>query len=329
MADEDRDPVMTAYFAGHDASDAQVEEWKTRVDANPKDMVARAGWIAWAMAHRQHGQPPEAALHEELIWLVRHHPGSELAGMTASHCGMPRDWVEVEPLRAAWLHAVREHPDDAEVLGHAAQYFLFQDPDQTLALLERARDLQPKNALRELVLSQHWSFRARFVRVPDPHAGARALAHAERAVELEGEEAIGDSMRVNRLQCTVTADRWDLAERYAKEMLEWIERQPAWVRSGDSAYHTHRILGHVALRRGDVAAARSHLLRCCSGGSSPVLGSFGPDFSLAQELLDRGERETVLEFLEQCRTIWTHHTSTVDRLVQEIRSGASCRLSRN
>jgi hypothetical protein len=249
--------------------------------------------------------------------------------MIAPLCGHPRDWIDVEPLRAAWLDAVRVHADDAEVLVHASKYFLFQEPNRTLSLLERARDLQPENALRELQLAHHWFLRNQYPTASDAQSGARALSHAERAVELEGEGPTGDSARVTRLQCAVAANRWDLAEQYAVELLEWTQHVPQWRTSGDATYHSHRILGHVALRGGDVESAKSNLLRCCSGGSSPVLGSFGPDFSLAQELLDRGERETVLEFLEQCRAIWTHHSSTLERLVQEVRSGGTCQLSRH
>lgn len=329
MADEFPDPVDAAYFAGRGASDAEAAEWKARLDADPGDMIARASWIAWGMGRRRVGQPPTADLHAQLVWLVRNLPGSSLAGLVAPSCGVPRDWIDMEPLRLAWLDAVRDHETDAEVLDHAASYFLFQDPDKTLAFLERARELEPGQSRRELRLAHHWRFAARFLSRSDPQAGAKALAHAQRAVELEGASAHRDSCRVVRLQCAVAADRWDLAERYATELSDRVERKSSWGPSGDAVFHSQRVLGHVALRRGDVDAARQHLLRCCSGGSSPVLGSFGPDFSLAQELLDLGERATVLEFLEQCRTIWTHHTSTVDRLVQEVQSGGPSRLSRH
>ena len=63
---------------------------------------------------------------------------------------------------------------------------------------------------------------------------------------------------------------------------------------------------HVALRRGDEAAAQQHLL--ASGGvlGSPALNSFGPNMSLARALLlrVRGRTRVVLEYLDKCSEFW-------------------------
>jgi hypothetical protein len=37
---------------------------------------------------------------------------------------------------------------------------------------------------------------------------------------------------------------------------------------------------------------------------SPTLNSFGPDMSLAKDLLEAGERDSVLQFFDQCRAFW-------------------------
>ena len=37
---------------------------------------------------------------------------------------------------------------------------------------------------------------------------------------------------------------------------------------------------------------------------SPQLNSFGPIMSLAEELLEQGEPDTVLEFFAECRKFW-------------------------
>jgi hypothetical protein len=303
-------------------------------------MVARASWLGW----RARADSPEARENDEhrkqLAWLVTHRPTSNLTRTVAtSVAGWDRGPLR-EELRALWLAAVERVPNDPGALVNASNFFAGLEPERSLMLLQSARDLSPTDPGLELKLSHHWLLRARRQRLAEPAAryyledrydaepGRKALAHAERAVALSGGSALTDTLLVNRVESAVAAGRWDLSEQYATELSAWVDHAPVRARMGDAVFHSQRILGHVALRRGDVEAAKAHLLRCCSGGSSPVLHSFGPDFSLAQELLDRGERETVLEFLEQCRTIWTDHSSTVDRLVQEVRSGGNCRLSR-
>lgn len=66
----------------------------------------------------------------------------------------------------------------------------------------------------------------------------------------------------------------------------------------------HLAFGHVALRAGDRAAARVHLLAAGDTPGSPQLDSFGPVMSLAREMLLAGEREAVLDYIERTRRFW-------------------------
>jgi hypothetical protein len=53
---------------------------------------------------------------------------------------------------------------------------------------------------------------------------------------------------------------------------------------------------------------------------SAVLNSFGPNMLLARKLLDRGEREVVLAYIERCGSFWGHE-ETRRRWVEEIGAG--------
>ena len=70
------------------------------------------------------------------------------------------------------------------------------------------------------------------------------------------------------------------------------------------------VLGLLALNQGNVKPA-SQYLDAGSTPGSPQLNSFGPDMSLAQALLEKGERDTVLEYFcaaahrRWAGTIWT------------------------
>ena len=60
------------------------------------------------------------------------------------------------------------------------------------------------------------------------------------------------------------------------------------------SHGAHDLLGRVALRRGNVAEAKRHLLAAARAPRGLV---GGPDHHLARELLEAGEREVVLEYL--------------------------------
>lgn len=83
------------------------------------------------------------------------------------------------------------------------------------------------------------------------------------------------------------------------------------------------VLGLVALKRGNIVDAKRYLLESGKTKGSPVLGSFGPDFMLAHALLDAGERETVAEFLTECKGFWTMATQDgrLDTMIGEVSKG--------
>ena len=73
---------------------------------------------------------------------------------------------------------------------------------------------------------------------------------------------------------------------------------------GNAIHYANLALGRVALLDGDLSDARQKLLAAGDTPGSPQLDDFGPDMTLAEELLARGDRETVLEYLERCNRFW-------------------------
>lgn len=109
------------------------------------------------------------------------------------------------------------------------------------------------------------------------------------------------------------------ASSYATELLQRAQENKAY--SGDAVYTGNAVLGLVALRQGSVSQARQYLLDAGKTTGSPMLGSFGPDFTLARELLDQGEKDAVLEFLTECRGFWKSGAEQLDAMIQSVRKG--------
>ena len=73
---------------------------------------------------------------------------------------------------------------------------------------------------------------------------------------------------------------------------------------GNVIYDANGLLGRIAIREGDVSAAKKYLLTAGKTPGSPQLNSFGPHFTLARELMEKGEPDTVLDFLDLVGKFW-------------------------
>jgi hypothetical protein len=115
------------------------------------------------------------------------------------------------------------------------------------------------------------------------------------------------------------------AQDYAQELLRRVD--PQNTASGQYVHDAHVVLGRVALAQGRTEEAKTHLLQAgrATGGGS--LTSFGPNVSLAKDLLDRGERETVLAYLDECQAFWEN--PRLDEWIQTIKSGGTPNFGAN
>lgn len=93
-----------------------------------------------------------------------------------------------------------------------------------------------------------------------------------------------------------------------------------------SRREAHRLLGLVALRNGDREQAKQRLLLSATGTR---VSAFGPNMLLAKELLERGEREVVLEFIQGLHATWDHGSDKLDRWATDIRAGHEPKFGAN
>jgi hypothetical protein len=97
---------------------------------------------------------------------------------------------------------------------------------------------------------------------------------------------------------------YDLAKAYASEALQLAPQFKQDWNYGNAIHNGHVVLGRLALAHGDVESAGRELLLAGKTPGSPQLDSFGPNMSLAKELLDHGQRDVVLQFFDECHVFW-------------------------
>lgn len=116
----------------------------------------------------------------------------------------------------------------------------------------------------------------------------------------------------------LNAGALDKAVAYAKEA---IGTGGGGGNYGEAVFYGNMVLGRVALRNGDVAEAKHYLIASGKTPGGPSLNSFGPNMSLAKELVERGERDAVLEFLSLCGTFWKTGNGKLEAWSAAVRSG--------
>lgn len=118
------------------------------------------------------------------------------------------------------------------------------------------------------------------------------------------------------------ADEIHKARIYSQTAITLAEKHQGSTRYGDAVHHAHIARGLLALHDGYVELAVQDLLAAGAVPKAPVIGSFGPNMSLAKALLEqRQHREAVLSYLELCRRFWRMDDGRLDQWKAEIEEG--------
>jgi hypothetical protein len=96
--------------------------------------------------------------------------------------------------------------------------------------------------------------------------------------------------------------------------------KPDWA-SGDVVHQAHITLGRIALLAGNLEEAKQHLIAAGLVKGSPVMGSFGPNMMLAKELLEKGERDSVLQYFQECASFWKMHEDKLTQWTAIVKNG--------
>jgi hypothetical protein len=178
----------------------------------------------------------------------------------------------------------------------------------------------------------------------DDDKSQQALVHAKAALDrsnLSTEElALRLARAVNSMEPTrrfsslkgLAQEVFDLgdldqAKVFARQLLQEAPHHPNG--DGNAIYYGNSVLGLVALHQGDVQLAEQYLLASANTPGSPQLPSFGPNVTLAKELLEKGERPVVLQFFALCKNFWKNDHGKLEEWSAAVRSGVIPQFAQN
>lgn len=311
---------LESILTGGQHTTAAAAAREERLRSNPQDATARVELMAYHW-RRQHSDPESAQRHGELVlWMIDNDPRNPLLATPYGHVQphlSPQIFLRVKERS---LEHLRLEPDDIDLLRNTAAMLadvsaISHDAanfDLAVSLLERAQLVDRRNS--------EWPFKLGFVAwlkaigggpEPDRKSAAAALSHFARAHRLGG-LVYGPLALRFAMEAAFEAGEVSDARGYALQILD-----------GDTASlrdhwpEASIVLGRIALIDDDTERAGEYLLAACRTLEKP--SAFGPNMLLARELLERGEREVVLEYFELCAPFWER--DRLDEWAAVVRAG--------
>ncbi len=306
-----------ALDVGRQLKPVQVSSLERHLADDPKDLEKRTKLIGYyfyqsedRLARRKRG--------EHVLWFIKNAPEAAVLGwwqvgldyrMNADLFGQAED---------AWSWHLENDPDNLEVLWNASKFYMDTNWERSTALLEHAQSLDKTNPswAEELGLL-HLMNSLDLVGERDPEAASRALFHYERAYAVS-DELRRDSQAPVLAMIAFYAGQYGTARQYAESMLGG--HLQGW-NEGNRIHFGNLTLGRIAFLEGDIEEAKARLIAAGEIPGSPALCSFGPDMTLAKELLERGESEVVLRFLSLSSEFWEGKQETLQAWTARVEEG--------
>jgi len=292
--------------------DKEIMELEAKVKENPSDLNSLNVLLSKYFEKQFESESACKAREQFIIWLIQNHPNFEI----------PADIVWIQDREAynqaknLFLKQVEDHKKNPRILFNAATFLLF-DPEIKEKLLREGQGLEPKNYEWSYELGQLYYNNM----IRDAERSLEDKAKAANMALQEYERCLGFNIGtdtrlyilVYAAKSAIEAENIEKAQAYAVEI--WnkaaiFKDNPSY----EFAYHqSSQVLGRVVLRRyrrDDFAKAdylktsKEFLINSVKNLSSSNKTDFMPGMALAKELLEIGERDIVINYLELCANVW-------------------------
>jgi hypothetical protein len=272
----------------------------------PLDLRMRSRYCGGLSRLAQTSRGWRAKLMAQAMWWLDHHPDSSVAWLSTRWWSTRSNDPDTANLRSAWLQAEHRHPSNPRVVAGAGLFIEGSDPDLAMQLWRRAVRLDltkvedPVQICGEILRS----LRHREHRSSDQDYTFKHVISLARTRVKPGNAEEQTLSREFACRIALACGEDEIARQLATGLTN-----PSTNRSDDwfvdsAEHHGHIVLGSLALKANDMANAILRLLaagRVQSGFSLPMRG---PDMQLAKHLLERDERDVVLEYIDLCARFW-------------------------
>jgi tetratricopeptide (TPR) repeat protein len=290
---------------GSNLSSKEAEALEEKVKVNPNDLPSRTQLLGYYFLRAQKLSSARKARQPHVMWIIRNSPDSEIAGLPFAQLDPILDgelYYEAEKL---WLRQVETHKKNAAILGNAANFVLIYNREAAEKLLKMAQAIEPNNPKWSRRLGFLYSMKMRHKSTESRREpAAKSLEQLESSRSDMNDDTGEWSILSDLAEAAFAAGDLSKARAYATELLDKAAQHTDDWNYGNAVHHSNLILGRLALKSGKLEKAKEYLIEAGKTPGSPQLNSFGPNMTLAKELLEKGEREVVIKYFQLCAQFW-------------------------
>lgn len=308
----------------------EVKNTEALLVREPGNIEARQSLLAYY----SHYETKKTLLNEKArikhrVWFIQNHPEMiERKAIGFFDMSKFSKDPEYDLLKAEWLKQVALHPRNSQVRLNAASFIRYVEPSAAISLLSEGEKIDPEEYEFPLKLADIYESRSTSPKVE----AARQRSYLTLALE-KGEQALSQIKKERSRERD--RDRKELLKTLSKVGLELkqYDRTRAFATElildfGDDPYEfgyeeaVHKgniVLGRIALAENDIAKAKEHLLIAIKATlRSEFVWLSEIDLDLARELLAKGEKDAVVEYLRLCLSLRERDKEAEERYKSEI-----------
>jgi hypothetical protein len=310
---------------GITAEEAQALE--EGLKTNPDNQAAQEKLIDYYFVTALTSRAPdlEVKREEHIFWIIEHHPESELAGSPEADIqpiGSSQGTEGYQRGKQLWLTQVEKYPDNLKVIRNAAEFVTLWDMPLGRELLEKALRLDPNDSVASSALAQSYMQERMVAESSEEKVALAAKALSIRERTFESSKGTPRFYELGEIADEAyEAGNLAKVQQYASELLDVASQFRGDWNYGNALHKGNIVLGRIALQQGDIPTAEQHLLAAGETPGSPQLDSFGPNMTLAKELLEKGERDAVLTYLQSCAKFWKMDDGQLQNWMSTVKAG--------
>ena len=310
--------VTDLTMAGGKLNAKQAAKLEEESQRNPDDIAIRTKLLGYYFSKQYKDPSAKAARQSQILWLIENAPESEVLGVPEGLLNKILTPDAYSKGKEAWLKQLQEQPKNLMILKNSANFFLQQDRELAKQSIEKAKAIEPDNPKWPAKLGQLYQLDTLSISGKSKvEAAGKALKQLEISYELSDDQA-RDPLLSRLAKAAFEAKQLDKAKKYALQMLG--QKLDDW-NTGNNIHDGNIILGRIALAQDNVEEAKKHLLAAGKTKGSPQLDSFGPNITLANDLLELGETKVVLEYFDLCSNFWEMGKDRLKQWSTSIKKG--------
>ena len=231
----------------------------------------------------------------------------------------PRGLSEAQflQIKEQWFSVIDSNLEDADIIGRAGQFISGRDTSAAEILFKTAQTLDKENICWSRMLTYNYMRQAE-VGTLDQKAMYTELTFESADATLSAEQHDGEKNGLLTELCEFSLIKRDTkrAHYYAESLKKHVDKYGV----KHQLFQAYCFLGRAALLNDDIETANNCLIQASKCGYFPAL-------KLANDLLQRGERKTVLFFLQMCLASACEDRAIVSDWVRQIENNQTPTLA--